>query len=736
MNVRRIITFAFVFAIVALTVGLSSCEKIAPMVPDDTTTMPEMMDGEIPIGLVVSLTGKDAEPYGLPMQRGFELAREEINALGHGNLMFVPADDQSSEEGAIAAVQQLVDQGVPAIVGIAISDYLEDAFPIAQDSGVVAFSSVSTAAGLSSIGDFVFRTGLAVDIVNPSGVMITHEKLGYEKVALIYDAADTYSVSSNDELKKALEASGVEILTEETFQTGDTDFAAQLTNIMSMEPDALFISALSVEMTQVVTQAGALGIQLIVPDLTATEIEDAGDAAEGAIAFSGWTSLSNIPGNQDFIQKYRTKYGIEPEPWAAQSYATLYILANAIANAQSADAAAIRDALAQTMDFPTILGNFSFDPNGEAVYDPIVLMVKDGEFQAFETAVPAMPEMVDTGIPIGLVVSLTGKDAEPYGLPMKRGFELAQEEINALGIGPGLTFVPADDQSSEDGAIAAVQQLVDQGVPAIVGIAISDYLEDAFPIAQDSGVVAFSSVSTAAGLSSIGDFVFRTGLAVDIVNPSGVMITHEKLGYEKVALIYDAADTYSVSSNDELKKALEASGVEILTEETFQTGDTDFTAQLINIMSMEPDALFISALSVEMTQVVIQAGELGIQLIVPDLTAKEIQDAGDAAEGAIAFTGWTSLSNIPGNQEFIQRYQAKYGIEPEPWAAQSYATLRILAAAIAKAGSADSAAIRDALAQTMNFPTILGNFSFDPNGEAVYDPIVLMVKDGELQLFE
>ncbi|MCE2413808.1 ABC transporter substrate-binding protein [Candidatus Poribacteria bacterium] len=384
MNLKRIITFAFVFAIVALTVGLSGCEKIAPMVPDDTTTMPETMDREVPIGLVVSLTGKDAEPYGLPMQRGFELAREEINALGHGNLMFVPADDQSSEDGAIAAVQQLVDLGVPAIVGIAISDYLEDAFPIAQENGVVAFSSVSTAAGLSSIGDFVFRTGLAVDIANSNGVMITHEKLGYEKVALIYDAADAYSTSSNEEIVKALEAGGVEILAQETFQTGDTDFTAQLTNIMSMGPDALFISALSVEMTQLVIQAGDLGIQLIVPDLTAKEIQDAGDAAEGAIAFTGWTSLSNIPGNQVFIQKYRAKYGIEPEPWAAQSYATLYILANAIAHAQSANSTAIRDALAQTMDFPTILGNFSFDPNGEAVYDPIVLMVKDGELQLFE----------------------------------------------------------------------------------------------------------------------------------------------------------------------------------------------------------------------------------------------------------------------------------------------------------------------------------------------------------------
>lgn len=747
MNLRRIATFAFVFAIVALVIGLSGCEKIAPIVPDDTTTMPEMMDAEIPIGLAVALTGPFAEPYGLPMQRGFELAREEINMLSDANLMFVPADTHSTVEGAVAAVQGLVDQGVPAIVGVGISTQLKEAVPIAQENGVVAFSSISSAAGLSSIGDYVFRAGLATNLLNPSGVMATHEKLGYTKVATIYDAADAYSTSSNEENTKALEAIGVEILTTETFQTGDTHFSTQLTSIMGMAPDALFISALSPEMVHIIVQAREIGIpsavHLIVPDLTRDEVQKAGAAADGAITFTNWSSTSDAPGNQAFVQNYRAKYGIEPEPWAAQSYATLYILANAIANAQSADSAAIRDALAQTMDFPTVLGNFSFDSNGEAMYDPIVLVAnaKDGELHALEATAPEMMAAdTDTTIPIGMVVSLTGKDAEPYGLPMQRGFELAREEINMLSPTP-LMFVTADDQSSEAGAIAAVQQLVDQGVPAIVGIAISDYLEDAFPIAQDAGVVAFSSVSSAAGLSSIGDYVFRAGLAVDIANPNGVMITHEKLGYEKVALIYDAADTYSVSSNEEIKKALEASGVEILTEETIETDGTDFTAQLTNIKDMAPDALFISALSAEMTQVIIQAGELGIpdtvQLIVPDLTSREVEEAGAAAEGAIAFAGWTILSNIPGSQDFVQKYQTKYGIEDvEPWAAQSYATLHILAAAMAKAGSADSAAIRDALAQTMDFPTILGNFSFDANGEAVYDPIVLMVKDGELQLFE
>ena len=750
MNVRRSITFAAVFAIVALMVGLSGCEKIAPMVPDKTE-MPAMPDEGIPIGIAVALTGEYADPYGLPMKRGLDLAREEINMHSHahimthdhGNIMFVEVNAQSTTEGGVAAVQQLVDQGVPAIIGIGISSHLKEAFPIAQENGVIAFSPISSAAGLSSLGDYIFRAGLATNLLNPSGVMATQAQLGYTKVATIYDAADAYATSSNEEIVKALEAGGVEILTQETIQTGDTDFSTQLTNIMAMEPDALFVSALSLEMTQIIVQAREIGIpdtvRLIVPDLTAKEVQDAGAAAEGAITFTNWSSTSDAPGNQTFVQNYRAKYGIEPEPWAAQSYATLYILANAIANAQSTDAAAIRDALAQTMDFPTILGNFSFDPNGEAMYDPIVLVAKDGHLQTFEAVVPEMPTAPT--IPIGMVVSLTGDDAEPYGLPMQRGFELAREEINALGAA-NLTFVPADDQSSEAGAIAAVQQLVDQGLPAIVGIAISDYLEDAFPIAQDNGVVAFSSVSSAAGLSSIGDYVFRAGLAVDRMNPSGVMATHEKLGYTKVALIYDASDTYSTSSNEEIKKALEASEVEILAEETIQRGDTDFSEQLTNIMNLDPqpDALFVSALSVDMVQVIIQAGELGIpdtiQLIVPDLTATELQKIGDAAEGAIAFTGWTSLSNIPGNQAFIQSYQAKYGIEPEPWAAQSYATLYILANAMSNAQSMDSAAIRDALAQTMNFPTILGNFSFDPNGEAVYDATVLMVKDGKLQLFE
>ena len=391
MNTRRILTLAFILTTVALAIGLSSCDRITSVVSDGempTDEMPQMMAEGISIGVAVALTGEYAEPYGLPMQRGFELAREEINAASGMNITFTTVDAQSTLEGGVAAVQQLVDQGVPAIVGIGISTHLKEAFPIAQDAGVVAFSSISSAAGLSSLGDYIFRAGIATDILIPSGVMATQEKLGYTKVATIYDAADAYSTSSNQEIVKALEARGVEILTAETFETGAADFSEQLTNIMNMAPDALFISALAPDMVQIIIEGRAAGIpattHFVVPDLTDQEIEKAGEAAEGAITVSAWSSMSDAPGNQAFVQSYQTKHGIEPEPWAAQSYATLHILANAIKNAQSGDAAGIRDALAQTMDFPTILGKFSFDPNGEAMYNPIVLVVKDGELQAFE----------------------------------------------------------------------------------------------------------------------------------------------------------------------------------------------------------------------------------------------------------------------------------------------------------------------------------------------------------------
>ena len=388
MNVKRFTKFASVLALVALIAGLSACDQIGQLL---VPAPPDMagLSGEVIIGVDLALTGPFADPYGLPMQRGFELAREEINQLGGPQITFIIEDDQSTVKGAVAAFNKLIHQhGVSIITGLAVSTQGVQAFPIAQENGVVCFSSVSSAAGLSAIGDFIFRAALTTDVVNPNGVRITQEKLGYQRAALIYDDADVFSTSSSNELSKALAASGIEIVTTQTIQTGDADFSAQLTQIMAANPDAIFISALSNEMPQIMSQGRELGIpasvRYIVPDLGKAEIEIAGDAAEGAIAFTGWSSMGDTPGNEAFVAHYRAKYGIEPEAWAAQSYAALYILAEAIAEAQSTEATAVRDAMAGIMDLDTILGQFSFNADGDAVYDPTILIVENGELVLFE----------------------------------------------------------------------------------------------------------------------------------------------------------------------------------------------------------------------------------------------------------------------------------------------------------------------------------------------------------------
>lgn len=390
--------YAAMVSVMALVAGLFGCDQLAGILlaPDegkhdgtDALYEPIAMD----IGMVAPLTGVHADRLGKSMAHGFNLARTEINnsPLSPVRINFIVEDDMSTVPGTLAAFDRLLATGVPAIVGIPISTHAKQAFPVAQDNQVVAFSSTSSSAGLSGIGDYIFRAGLAADKLSPAGVRATHEKLRYQRVAMLYDEVDVYSTSSNEQLTTALEPLNADVVATQTFRTGDSDFSIQLTAILESEPEVLFVSALPVESVKIMVQGREIGITApyIIPELALNEAHLAGDAAEGTITFLSWSKTLDNPINQAFVENYQSTYGSEPDPWAAQSYATLHILHAAIVNALAADteapdATAIRDALAMVDGFDTNLGSFSFDPNGEAVYEPVVLKVKDGQFELFE----------------------------------------------------------------------------------------------------------------------------------------------------------------------------------------------------------------------------------------------------------------------------------------------------------------------------------------------------------------
>ncbi|MDE0043783.1 MAG: ABC transporter substrate-binding protein [Candidatus Poribacteria bacterium] len=393
----RITQFTFVLTIVALIMGISACDQLVGLLTErelsQTVHAPPQLtgiSGEVSIGLLYPMTGRLAVT-GAQMKQGFDLALKEINGAQRSGayIKFVTADDKSTVDGAVGGYNRLIyESGVSAIIGPTTSSQCEPAFPIAQAAGIVAFSPTSAATGLSAIGDFIFRVTLTSDVHIPISVRVTREKFGYKQVALIYDELHAIAVSGANAFRMALSENNVELLASETFQTGETDLSTQLTRIKESYPEALFIAALPEDMPAIMIQARELGIPFsvpfIVPELSIDDVRAAGAAGEGLISSAGWLSADTNPLNQAFIQNYRAAYGAEPNTWAAHSYATVYILAQAIGNAQSSAAEAIRNAMANIKNLDTVLGNFSFDAHGDAVHDAIILTVENGAFKVLE----------------------------------------------------------------------------------------------------------------------------------------------------------------------------------------------------------------------------------------------------------------------------------------------------------------------------------------------------------------
>ncbi len=380
-------SFMLIVAIATLIVAFSACERISQITQPTTPQVDDKSDA-ISIGVVLPLTGHLAAAGEL-MKQGFDLALDEINngQPGSPQFKFIIEDDASTPEGAIAAFNKLIhEDGVSVILGPASSTATEAAFPIAGENRIVAISPTAGKRGLGAISDFVFRIPLATDVVVAKGIPVTHAKLGYQRVATMYDETDDFSTDRDKALQETFTVKGVKVLTTEIFQSGNTDFSAQLTRIQALNPEAIFVSALPPEKPLILVQADALGISVpfIVSSLTNVEVAAAGAAAEGAITFIEWLPTDDTPGNQAFVQNYSATYGMKPNVFAAASYVTVYILAEAIQNAQSTDSVSIRDALSNIMDFDTVFGKFSFNADGDAVYAPGVLVVKDGTLQPFE----------------------------------------------------------------------------------------------------------------------------------------------------------------------------------------------------------------------------------------------------------------------------------------------------------------------------------------------------------------
>lgn len=347
-------------------------------------------------------------------------------------------------------------------------------------------------------------------------------------------------------------------------------------------------------------------------------------------------------------------------------------------------------------------------------------------------------------IKIGEYASLSGKEAS-LGQSSHKGTLLAVEQINAAGglLGKQIELIVEDTQSKAGESGTAVRKLISRDkVVAILGeVASSRSLEGA-PIAQAAKVPMVSPASTNPQVTEVGDYIFRVCFIDPFQGPVMAKFALNTLKAKRIAILSSSSSAYSVGLAKYFKEAFIAGGGQVVAEPKYTEGDKDFKAQLTAIKATGTDAIFSPGYYNEGALIVKQARDLGITVPVFGADSWEAEAlmelGGQAVEGAFLCSHYSPQDPSPRVQDFVAAYKARWNTDlaPDSNASLGYDSVLVLADAIKRAGSADRAAIRDALAATKAFPAVTGTITINEKRDASKNAVIVTVKNGTFQFVE
>ena len=168
-----------------------------------------------------------------------------------------------------------------------------------------------------------------------------------------------------------------------------------------------------------------------------------------------------------------------------------------------------------------------------------------------------------------------------------------------------------------------------------------------------------SPASTNPKVTEVGDFVFRTCFIDPFQGAVMARFAREELKAQRVAILFDFKQDYSVGLADFFRKTFKELGGEIVADERYTSGDIEFRAQLTTIRAAKPDAIFVPGYYTEVGLIAKQARELGLD--VPLLggdgwdSAKTLEIGGAAVEGYYFSNHYAADSDSPKVQDFVDR---------------------------------------------------------------------------------
>jgi branched-chain amino acid transport system substrate-binding protein len=337
------------------------------------------------------------------------------------------------------------------------------------------------------------------------------------------------------------------------------------------------------------------------------------------------------------------------------------------------------------------------------------------------------------------VGSLTGSEAA-FGISTRNGVELALEEVNAAGglLGKKVAVRVYDDQSKPEEAASATKRLITQDrVVAVLGeVASSNSLAMA-PIAQEAKVPMVSPSSTNPRVTEVGDYIFRVCFIDPFQGFVMAKYAHEELKYTRVAILTDKKSAYSEGLTEVFQRKFTEMGGKVVGVEAYAKGDTDFRAQLTNIKKLKVQGLYVPGYYEDVGKIAEQSKELGLKVVMMGGdgwdSAKLFELGGQAVEGSFVSNHYSAEDPSPRTQEFIKKYQVKYGAVPDSLAALGYDSARVVLDAIKRTGKTDGPTLRDAIATTKDFPGVAGTITLDEMRNPVKPAVVLKVEGGKFK---
>jgi branched-chain amino acid transport system substrate-binding protein len=327
----------------------------------------------------------------------------------------------------------------------------------------------------------------------------------------------------------------------------------------------------------------------------------------------------------------------------------------------------------------------------------------------------------DDPIRVGQIVSLTG-NYSPLGTENQKSVALAVEKINAAGGvgGRRIELSVRDDKSLPDQAVLAFNELKD-GSDAIIGSPFSNSALATIPLVDREEIPYVSLTPADEQVNPIHPYVFVVpALSGTYAEAALQYLQSAKL--TRIAVAYDTKSSYAVAGFKGMQAKAAQYGVTLGPIEEFQTTATEFGAIFTHVRSSDAQALMLwgtGAPAVAITKGYAASG-LTIPLVLTGSQASKLflDPAGPAADGAIIASSVGVVGeHLPAGElktavdELTSAFTTKYGYPPPQFAQDGYSGVKLLAAAIEKAGGTDRAKVRDAL-EGLTLTTPNGTYTY------------------------